>query len=201
MRIRPKRRLPANQRRQSILDAAMSVLSAEGYAGTTTARVAQRVGISEPILYRHFSSKRDLLRALLDEIITRMLAAFQELIKEQTDPVKALRLICHAYPELSQRYEREFRIINQTLVQTDDPKTQEMLADHYRAYHAFLEKLIAQGQKSGVFRRDIPASVGAWHIIQAALGYLMTQNIRPVYSSRDFASLTNVILEGLMKIA
>jgi AcrR family transcriptional regulator len=201
MRVRPKKRLPANERRQSILDAALTVLSAEGYAGTTTARVAQHVGISEPILYRHFSSKRALLRALLDEIITRMLGAFQELIKEETGPVKALRLICHAYPKLSERYQREFRIINQTLVQTDDPKTRQMLADHYRAYHAFLEKLIAQSQQSGVFRRDIPASVGAWHIIQAALGYLMTQNIRPAYSSKDFASLTTAILDGLMKTA
>jgi AcrR family transcriptional regulator len=199
--VRPKKRLPADQRRQSILDAALTVLSAEGYAGTTTARVAQQAGISEPILYRHFSSKRDLLRALLDEIVTRMLAAFQELIKGETDPVKALRLICHAYPELSERYQREFRIVNQTLVQTDDPKTRGMLADHYQAYHAFLEKLIAQGQQSGVFRRDVPASVGAWHIIQAALGYLMTQNIRLAYSSKDFASLTNVILEGLMQPA
>src|SRR5271170_7510437 len=100
MIARIAKRMSADERRRSILDAALSVLSSEGYAGTTTARVARKVGVTEPILYRHFSSKRAILRALLDEVITRMMVAFHELIKEEVDPVAALRRICYAYPEL-----------------------------------------------------------------------------------------------------
>ena len=83
------KRLPAGERRQSILDAALTILSSEGYAGMTTARVARKVGVAEPILYRHFSSKHALLCALLDGIIARMMAAFRELIANETDPVAA----------------------------------------------------------------------------------------------------------------
>ena len=57
------KRLPADERRRSILDAALSVLAEGGYAGMTTARLARKAGVTEPILYRHFASKRALLRA------------------------------------------------------------------------------------------------------------------------------------------
>jgi AcrR family transcriptional regulator len=143
-----------------------------------------------------------MLRALLDETITRMMVAFHGLVEGETDPVAALRRICRAYPELSHRFQREFRIINQALVETNDSKTREMLAAHYHAYHAFLRKLIEKGQRKGALRRDLPASTGAWHIIHSALGFLMTENIRPdARSSKDFDRLTDATLKGLMKSA
>jgi AcrR family transcriptional regulator len=196
------KRLPAAERRQSILDAALTVLSNEGYGGMTTSRLAHKVGITEPILYRHFSSKRALLRALLDEVIARMTAAFYELIKDETDPVAALRRICRAYPELAQRYNREFRVINQALAGANDPATHKILARHYDAYRAFLQKLIESGQRAGVLRQDIPAAMGAWHIIHSALGFLMTQPIRRgAQSSKKFEHLTEAAITGLLKIA
>src|SRR5436305_15106341 len=123
MKLRATRRLPAVARRRTILEAALGLLAREGYAGMTTASVARMAGVAEPILYRHFSSKRVMLRALLDEVVTRMMAAFQELIQGEVDPIAALRKICLGYPLLSQRYREEFRIVNQTLVQVNDPTT------------------------------------------------------------------------------
>ncbi len=199
---RSTKRLPAAKRRRSILNAALTVLSHEGYAGMTTARVARKVGVSEPILYRHFSSKRAILRALLDEVIARMTTAFRELIEGETDPVAALRRICRAYPELSRRYGREFRIINQSLVEANDPKTREALAHHYDAYCSFLRELIERGQQAGALRRDISATTGAWHMIHSALGFLMTQELRlDAWSPKNLEELADATLSGLMKIA
>jgi len=199
---RTTKRMPAEERRRSILEAALTLLSKEGYAGMTTARVARSVGVSEPILYRHFSSKRAMLRALLDEVITRMMQAFREVIAEETDPVAALRHICRAYPELAQRHAREFNIINRTLVENNDPEIRKMLARHYDAYRAFLQELIEKGQRSGALRRDIPAAIGAWHIIHSALGFLITQPVRKeARSAKDFASLADATLSGLFQPA
>ena len=198
----PARRLPAVERRQSILAAALTVLAQEGYAGMTTARLAQKVGISEPILYRHFSSKRAILRAVLDEVIARMLTAFFELTRAETDPVAALRLVCHAYPKLARSFHREFSVINQALVAAHDPATRKILARHYAAYHGFLQTLIERGQQAGRLRRDIPAAAGAWHIIHSALGFLMTQTIRKrAESAQEFEHLAEAALSGLMKIS
>ena len=202
MNVQTTKRLPAVKRRRSILEAALFVLSKEGYSGMTTARVADKVGVSEPILYRHFPSKRAILHALLDEVIARMTNAFRQLIEGETDPVAALRRICRAYPELSQRYGREFRIINQTLVEANDPKTREALARHYDAYRSFLQELIERGQQAGALRRDISATAGAWHMIHAALGFLMTQELHmDARSPKTLEELADATLSGLMKPA
>ena len=50
-----KTRLPAAERRQAIVEAAMTVFSTGSYSGATTADIAREAGVSEPILYRHFA--------------------------------------------------------------------------------------------------------------------------------------------------
>ena len=63
----PAKRLTAEARRQAVLDTACRVFSRSSYRGATTAEIAREAGITEPILYRHFGSKRDLYLACLDE--------------------------------------------------------------------------------------------------------------------------------------
>ena len=62
-----RHRLTADARRQAVLDTACRVFSRSSYRGATTAEIARAAGVSEPILYRHFGSKRDLYLACLDE--------------------------------------------------------------------------------------------------------------------------------------
>ncbi|PYJ57731.1 MAG: hypothetical protein DME24_18355 [Verrucomicrobia bacterium] len=201
MSMSATKRLPAEARRRSILDAALSVLAEGGYAGMTTARLARKAGVTEPILYRHFASKRALLRALLDEVTARMIAAFHQLTDGETDTVAGLRRICLAYPELSSRYQREFRIINQALLEATDARTRELLAAHYDAYRRFLQDLIEQGQRAGSLRHDIPAAAGAWHMIHSALGFLMTQEMREDgKGSIHVKAFADATLGGLLKV-
>ena len=70
-------RLTREERRQAVLDTACRVFFASSYRGATTAEIAREAGISEPILYRHFGSKRDLYLACLDEA-WRSFRAFAE---------------------------------------------------------------------------------------------------------------------------
>ena len=65
-------RLPAAERRAAVVDAALRVFGAGTYSGATTAEIAREAGVTEPILYRHFGSKRDLYIACLDEMWRRL---------------------------------------------------------------------------------------------------------------------------------
>jgi AcrR family transcriptional regulator len=58
-------RLSAEDRREKIIESAAFVFADRGFAGATTALIAQRAGISEALLYRHFKSKAALFRAVL----------------------------------------------------------------------------------------------------------------------------------------
>lgn len=64
--IQRKRRMSADDRRIQILKVATELFSKLGYNGTTTREIAERVGISEAIIFRHFGTKQELYRAILD---------------------------------------------------------------------------------------------------------------------------------------
>jgi AcrR family transcriptional regulator len=61
-------RLPAAQRRTQLLDTAVTVFADRGYHATSMNDVAEAAGVTKPVLYQHFASKRDLFVELLTEI-------------------------------------------------------------------------------------------------------------------------------------
>lgn len=65
-------RMPRAQRREQILDAATRAFARTGYAATGLDDVAAEAGITHVIVYRHFASKADLYRAVLDRACTRL---------------------------------------------------------------------------------------------------------------------------------
>jgi len=68
----PVRRLRRAERREQILDAATRAFARSGFAATSLDDVAAEAGITRVILYRHFDSKADMYRAVLDRACTRL---------------------------------------------------------------------------------------------------------------------------------
>ena len=64
-------RMPRDQRRAQLLDAASDVFTTKGYHAAAMDDIAETAGISKPVLYQHFSSKLDLYLALLDQSCDR----------------------------------------------------------------------------------------------------------------------------------
>lgn len=65
-------RLPAAERRVQLLHAARSVFATEGFQSATMETVAAEAGITKPVLYQHFSSKRELFLELLRDVGDRL---------------------------------------------------------------------------------------------------------------------------------
>jgi len=77
-----RRRLPAGERRRSIVDEAYGEFAARGYEGVTMREIAARLGLTSPALYRQFTSKESLYAACAERLVKPMLAA----VGEATDP-------------------------------------------------------------------------------------------------------------------
>lgn len=98
------RRTQAERRAAAIaalVDATVSSLCERGYAGTTTAEISRRAGMSQGGLFRHFGTRLELVVAAADEVRARQLAAFRaalEQLGEATveDCVLLLRAACRA---------------------------------------------------------------------------------------------------------
>jgi AcrR family transcriptional regulator len=79
-------RLPGPRRRRQLLDVATSVFAARGFHGTSMEDVAEAAGVTKPVLYQHFSSKRELYRELLDQVGNQLVEAVTKAVWAATGP-------------------------------------------------------------------------------------------------------------------
>ena len=83
-----RQRLSSVERREAIVRAAMDLFAQNGFRGTTTRELASAISVSEPVLYQHFTAKKDLYVAIVDlmlaEVSERFESALQTLPEEAT---------------------------------------------------------------------------------------------------------------------
>jgi AcrR family transcriptional regulator len=75
-------RLPAAARRRQLLDVALGEFATHGFNGVSMDRVAEAAGVTKPVLYQHFRSKRALYLELVDDVADRLA---DEVVKATTD--------------------------------------------------------------------------------------------------------------------
>lgn len=90
-------RMPREQRRAQVLDAAREVFVAIGYHAAGMDEIADQAGVSKPVLYQHFPGKLDLYLALLDDGIDGLLVRMDAALRSTTDNKKRVRATVAAY--------------------------------------------------------------------------------------------------------
>ncbi|MGO2141784.1 MAG: TetR/AcrR family transcriptional regulator [Leucobacter sp.] len=85
------RELAKAQRRERYLEAAASLIAERGFSGVSIDLLGSAVGVSGPALYRHFSSKEDILTQLLVGASERLLAGYESIISEGLSDEETLR--------------------------------------------------------------------------------------------------------------
>ena len=78
------------EKQEKILQAALELFAREGYNATSTNMVAKQAGVSEGLIFRHFSNKEGLLQAILDEGERRFKVLFIDIVMEN-DPQAVIR--------------------------------------------------------------------------------------------------------------
>ena len=79
-------RLPRHERRRQLLDAAREVFVSQGYHAAAMDDIAERAGVSKPVLYQHFPGKLDLYLALLDEGVDTLVEAVRDALGSLFEP-------------------------------------------------------------------------------------------------------------------
>lgn len=186
-------RLPAHARRAAILDTACSIFSQGSYRGTTTAEIARRAGVSEPILYRHFDSKRELYLACLQEAWGRLRVTWQELVDAEPDPASWLPSLGRTFMHVHQAKVQLSNLWLHALTEaSDDPEIRRAIRAHLGEVHDFVADVIRRGQEQGgiIAGRDPTAeawifiSLGLLGSIGRRLGGLAREDVPRIIASR-----------------
>ncbi len=105
------RRLTAEQRRHQLFAVALELFAKRGYRSTTMDDIAEAAGVTKPLLYQHFSSKRALYLELVDSISKDLLTAIGRAVMEADGPRQQVELGFAAYFRLVVSHEAEFRLL------------------------------------------------------------------------------------------
>ena len=166
-------RLPAEQRKAAVLDCACGIFSTGSYRGTTTAEIARVAGVTEPVLYRHFASKRDLYLSVLDESWRRLRELWQAAVEAEPDPRLWVGAMGQAYFQAKDPKVRCADLWVQALTEaSDDQEIRKFLRKQMREVHNYVADVIRRSQEAGGILPDRDAGAEAW--IFLAIGLLGT---------------------------
>ena len=167
-------RLSAPERKAAVVETACRVFAKGSYHGSTTAQIARETGVTEPVLYRHFASKRELYLACLDSVWQQVRVLWEKAIEREQDSANWVKAIGKAY--LEARASARIVLVDlwiQALTEAaDDPEIRRALRQQMREVHDFVAGLIRRAQERDGILSDRDADAEAWIFI--SLGLLST---------------------------
>jgi AcrR family transcriptional regulator len=183
-------RLTAEARRQAVLDSACRAFTRSSYRGATTAEIAREAGITEPILYRHFGSKRDLYLACLDETWRSFREGAEQALAD--DPERCLGAVADAYMAKKSKLRLVDLWIQALTEASDDAVIAKAVRRQIREVHDFFADVIRRGQAGGVLHPDRDPIAEAWLFVAGGLlatidhrlGGLLGDDLERVRASR-----------------
>src|ERR1051325_6170286 len=117
-------RLPRSARRKQLLAAAQEVFVAQGYHAAAMDDIAERAGVSKPVLYQHFPGKLELYLALLDTHCDAIIAQVRAAMLSTSDNRERVRGAVRAYFEFVDHESEAFRLVFESDLR-NDPQVRE----------------------------------------------------------------------------
>jgi len=192
-------RLPAAQRREQLLDTAAQLFGERGYSKTTTALLAKAAGVTEPIIYRHFNSKRELFIALIDRTGEQTIQTWERHLEGAPNPAERLRRLIGANPMVTDQGEGVYRVIVQAMTEINDEQIRSALQRHMAALHKFVASEVVRAQEAGQVTTTLSPEITAWLLMHLGLGFGILAPVGVPGHARDESGATvRQVIEKLL---
>lgn len=165
-----KRRLPKDVRRRQLLDVALRIVRNEGADRLTLGHLAERAGLSKPVVYDHFGTRSGLLIELYKRIDIERVNSFREAMATgERTPDDTVSTLATAYIRCSGDTTDEFYAVGAALAGSEEKAAvyQELLDNSVQMFVAVLEPF--SPMRSDVLERCCVGLVGAGEALSAML--------------------------------
>jgi AcrR family transcriptional regulator len=186
-------RMAAAERRLHLIETAIRLFTDGSYRGTTTAEIARAAGVSEPILYRHFASKRALYLAALEHVWAKTREGWERKLDQAPDACAAIEAIGKGHVSVrSPRLQLAELWVQALSEASEDPELRRHLRGHMREVHDFVAGLIRRGQEQGAIAAERDPDSEAWIMLAGGIlgmvgrrvGLLDDQELAGIRSAR-----------------
>ncbi len=147
-------RIDRTDKREALLRAAIETFAARGFFHAQVADVARTAGVAAGTVYLYFRSKDDLLISIFEMTMKEAIAEGRQSIAPLTDPLAQLRTIARLHLDRMSR-DRALAIVFQVELRQSTKFMERFSATHLREYLGIIRDVIARGQTTGAFRKDL----------------------------------------------
>jgi TetR/AcrR family transcriptional regulator, fatty acid metabolism regulator protein len=189
--------LPPAAKRDAILRAAIDVFAERGYFNAQVADVARAAGVAAGTVYLYFRSKDDLLVSIFERTVTDGLSQGRAAVADIRDPAERLRRFAHLHLAMLGR-DRNLAIVFQVELRQSVKFMERFSSTLLRDYLGQIRAAIEDGQKSGLFRRDVKATTVAKMFFGAldemATNWILSRRRHNLESDAD--TVVDIFLDG-----
>jgi TetR/AcrR family transcriptional regulator len=194
------------ERRAAILQAAIKLFAERGFRGTTTRELAASVGVSEPVLYQHFETKRDLYKAIIEakmhQVQNRAQALLTPYVEAQDDRGFFLRL-GELILEFYQSDPDYIRLLWFSALERNEFAGM-FRENHSHCFYSFVGEVIGRAVEQGRFRKVDPliatrvfaGMIGSYALAVVVFGKDMLLHDRP--ASEAVSGMVDIFLNGVL---
>jgi TetR/AcrR family fatty acid metabolism transcriptional regulator len=147
-------------RRDALLRAAIDVFAGRGFFNAQVADVARAAGVAAGTVYLYFESKDDLLVSIFERTMREAIADGRAAVAPLRDPVEQLRTIARVHLDRMGR-DRNLAVVFQVELRQSTKFMERLSSTLLREYLGIIRSIVVEGQKSGVFRKDVNATLAA----------------------------------------
>lgn len=191
--------------RERVLHAALECFGAFGFEGTSTRAVAERAGLSHPLLLYHFESKEKLWLSTMEDVIGRYQSELYARLGQvdATDAAAGLRAFIENFVEFSARVPQLHRIMTQESTQGSE-RIHWIIDAHLLDSFSQVCELIRRGQAAGRVRDGDPARL--YYAVIGLAGTLLSVSTefrlltqRDVFAPEEMRKTTDFIFDFLFR--
>ena len=148
----------AVDKRVAILRAATRVFARNGYFNSKVADIARAADVADGTVYLYFKSKEEILHSIFDQTVAEAVAAGRKLIEKLRDPREKLRRIAMLHLERLGA-DRDLAVVFQVELRGSTKFMEEFSAAGFAEYLDLLRGTFEEGQRAGVFRKELNAKL------------------------------------------
>ena len=169
----PSKNLPADERRAVTVEAVVELAGEQNPTDITTAAIAQRMGLTQGALFRHFPNKAAILQAVMEWVAERLLGRVDKAIDAAPSPLAALEAAFMAHIDFVVQHPGVPRMLFGELQRAEDSPAKLMVRTMIRGYSARLQRLIEDGKSQGELAADLDSNAAATLFIGSIQGLVM----------------------------
>jgi TetR/AcrR family fatty acid metabolism transcriptional regulator len=151
-------RPPVADKREAILRAATRVFARNGYSNSKVADIAGAAGVADGTVYLYFKSKEEILHSIFDRSVDKAVREGRKQLETISDPREKLRRIAHLHLERLGA-DRDLAVVFQVELRSSTKFMEEFSASGFAEYLGLIRNTFEEGQRAGVFRRELNAKV------------------------------------------